>query len=103
MGLIVMISIDFAKNVIAGKDDDMKKNLSLAIKRIIYCVAMFLVPTIVDATMGLLGDSYSISSCWNMSSSGSSNQESTYNNTLEKEKKSIFIDPSEYDVPTQSS
>ena len=56
MGLIVMISIDFAKNVIAGKDDDMKKNLSLAIKRIIYCVAMFLVPTIVDATMGLLGE-----------------------------------------------
>lgn len=56
MGLIVMISIDFAKNVIAGNVDNMKKNLSIAIKRIIYCLALFLVPTIVSTAMSLLGN-----------------------------------------------
>ena len=54
--LIVLISIDFFKNVIAQKEDDMSKNLNLAIKRIIMCVGLFLVPTIIYAVMNLLGD-----------------------------------------------
>ena len=50
IGLILMISIDFAKNVIAGKEEEMKKNANLAIKRILFCVA------IVEFTITLLGD-----------------------------------------------
>lgn len=56
IGLMLMISVDFTKNVIAGKEDDMKKNLNLVIKRVIVCVALFLVDPIVDFTISLLGD-----------------------------------------------
>ena len=54
--LIVMLSIDLAKNVIAGSEDDMRKNLHLAIKRVIMAVGLFLVPHIVSFLMVLLGD-----------------------------------------------
>lgn len=57
IGLILFISLDFAKNVMAGKEDDMRKNVSLVIKRIIFCIALFLVPTIVQIAMYLLADS----------------------------------------------
>lgn len=56
IGLIVMISIDFLKNVIASKEEEMKKNLNLVIKRIVFCVALFLVSPIVEFTVSLLGD-----------------------------------------------
>lgn len=55
MGLIVMVSLDFAKNVISGREDDMKKNFNLVIKRLIYAVALFLVPTIVEFAINGLG------------------------------------------------
>lgn len=56
MALIVIISIDLAKNVIAGKDDEMKKNFAIAIKRIMYCVALFLVETIVSFVITFIGE-----------------------------------------------
>ena len=42
--LILMVSIDFAKSVISNSEDNMKKQLNIAIKRIIYCIAIFLIP-----------------------------------------------------------
>lgn len=56
MGLIVIIIIDLAKNVIASKDDEMKKNFGIAIKRIIYCVALFLVEPIVAFAIDFIGE-----------------------------------------------
>lgn len=56
VGLIIMLMIDFGKNVMAGKEEDMKKNASIAIKRIIYCVVLFLVPTIVSFANSILGE-----------------------------------------------
>ncbi len=55
MALIVMVTVDFFKNVIA-KEDDMKKNLNLAIKRILYCMALFLINPVVSTAIGLLGN-----------------------------------------------
>lgn len=49
--LIVMICVDFFKNVIAKGSDDMKKNTNVAIKRIVYCVFAFFIPTIVNVVM----------------------------------------------------
>lgn len=46
IALILILTVDFAKNVMAN-EDDMKKNLKIAIKRLIYAVAIFLVPFIV--------------------------------------------------------
>lgn len=56
VGLIVMLMVDFGKNVMVGKEDEMKKSLNIAIKRIIYCVVLFLVPTIVKFAIGLVSD-----------------------------------------------
>lgn len=56
IGLIIMVSLDFAKNVMAGKTDDMDKNLKKAIKRILYSVCIFLVPTVVLFAINTLGD-----------------------------------------------
>ena len=49
--IILLGSIDFAKAVIAGKEDNMKKAQSDFIKRVIAGVAVFLVPTLVDVIM----------------------------------------------------
>lgn len=54
--LIVMISVDLAKNVMAKGADDMKKNTNIAIKRIIYCVCAFLIPTIVNLVINTVYD-----------------------------------------------
>lgn len=54
--LILMIMLDLTKNVIANKDDEMRKNFQIAIKRIIYAVALFLVPTIVNFVIHGLGE-----------------------------------------------
>lgn len=55
IGVIVFVSIDFFKNVIAQNTDDIKKNNKIAIKRILYGVAAFFVPTIVLAVNNMLG------------------------------------------------
>ena len=57
IGLIVMLGIDFFKNVAAAKEDDMKKNLSIAIKRLIYCVCIFFIPTVVNLLTKIISDS----------------------------------------------
>lgn len=55
MILIVMVSFDFLKSVISGKDDTFKKNLNIVIKRIIYCMFLFLIGPIVYTAIRLLG------------------------------------------------
>ena len=57
IGLILMIGVDFGKNVIASREDDMKKNTNLVLKRIIFCLALFLINPIVNAVVGVLSDS----------------------------------------------
>lgn len=54
--LIAIVSFDFFKNVMAGKEDDMKKNLNIVFKRFLYCIAIFLVEIIVQTAINLLGD-----------------------------------------------
>lgn len=56
MALIVMLSVDLVKNVIAGNTDAMGKNFKLAIKRILMCMALFLVQPIVHFSINLLGN-----------------------------------------------
>lgn len=55
VGLIVMISVDFVKNVLADLDT-MSKNLKVTIRRILYCVVVFFIPTIVNIFVGILSD-----------------------------------------------
>ena len=54
MLLIVMLTFDFFKNVISGSEDEVKKNTSLAIKRIIAAIILFLIPHIINTTASAL-------------------------------------------------
>lgn len=55
--LIVMGFVDITKAVVASDNGVQKKAVTLFIKRIIYAIAIFLVPTIVSVTMVVLGNS----------------------------------------------
>ena len=54
--LILMITIDFAKNVIVAKESETSKNLSMIIKRIISAAAIFLMYNIVAFAMNLVSE-----------------------------------------------
>ena len=56
IGLILMISVDFFKSVIASNGEDMAKNGRIVLKRIINCVALFLVKPIVAFVITFVGD-----------------------------------------------
>ena len=56
IGLIVMVSVDLAKNVIAGRIDDMSKNVRVALKRVFMAAMVFLIPTIVNIMINVLGN-----------------------------------------------
>lgn len=60
MGVIVMISLDLFKNVIAGKEDDMKKNFNISIKRIIFCLCLFLVQPICTFAIDKLANNVDV-------------------------------------------
>ena len=68
--LIIFGTLDLAKAVIAGKEDEMKAAQKLLIKRLIYAVAVFLVATIVVVVMGLVneGNDSAWWACWNNTS-----------------------------------
>lgn len=64
--LIIFGTIDLAKAVIAGKEDEMKKAQGTLIRRAIYAIAIFLLVTIVIFVMGLLptGGNSGVDSTW---------------------------------------
>ena len=53
--LIIMLSIDFGKTVMSGGNIEDNKVLSLFIKRIIMCMAIFLVPIFITVAMNITG------------------------------------------------
>ena len=57
VALILMVTIDFAKNVISKDEEAMKANTSLGLKRIIYAVVIFLIPFVVRMAINSFVDS----------------------------------------------
>ena len=72
---IISLGINLTKSVINPED---KKNFSMYKNWLIALVMVFVIPTLVNATMGMLGEDYSISACWNNASNASTRGESTY-------------------------
>lgn len=65
IGLIIMVMVDFVKNIISFNEDS-KKILALAFRRIIYTMVLFLIPTIVFGGLNAIGAINKDSeSCWN--------------------------------------
>ncbi len=52
--LVIMLTMDFVKNVTASDEKKIKNNTTLFIKRIIYALLLFFVPSIVSLVMNLL-------------------------------------------------
>ena len=57
--LVLLLTIDIAKNVISKDDSENKRNVNIAIKRVVYCLALFFVPLIIDGVMSYL-DNYNV-------------------------------------------
>jgi len=56
IGLIIMVSIDFAKAVISGDADDQSKSVKLGFNRILYAVLLFAVPYMVSLFITIMGN-----------------------------------------------
>ena len=78
IGLLLFGAIDLGKAVIAGKEDEMKKAQGTLIKRVVYAVVVFLLFTIVNLVMGLVGNAnidtngdydYAWGDCWTCANS----------------------------------
>ena len=62
--LIVLTIMDFV-NAVASQDNDiLKKSFNKAVTRMILCVILFLIPTIIDFTLEFI-DQSSVSNCIN--------------------------------------
>ena len=54
IGLLVMLGIDIFKNIIAKDVNNINLNINIAIKRLIYIVILFFVPTIVNIVVNIV-------------------------------------------------
>ncbi len=70
IGLILFIIIDFAKAMMSSNGDGMKKSSKITVRRIVYAVALFFVPLIVNIATDALeetldsSDYKSYLTCW---------------------------------------
>lgn len=62
--LIVTLYFDITK-LVANPDD--KKTTKKIINSVLATVLLFFIPFLVDLVLKLMGENYSISSCWNSS------------------------------------
>jgi len=92
--LIIFGMLDFAKGVIASKEDEIKSGQHIFIKRIISAVLVFFVVTIVQLVIGLVDDKNSANesdawNCANMILNGKTQNSSgsTNNNAINRNNK----------------
>ena len=91
---IIVLIVNFSMMM---KDPDDKKGVSKIKNSIIALIILFFIPTFINITMNLLGESNSFSSCWNNSNNivfGNSKYISPYS---EQEKKSFFPHLEDYE------
>lgn len=55
VALLALVTMDFVKAVASNDKDALKKAGTTAIKRFIYCVLLFFLPTIISLVMNLFG------------------------------------------------
>ena len=52
--LIVLLVMDFSRGMMANSDEEAKKNVQTAVKRVIMCIGIFLTPSILTGVSSLL-------------------------------------------------
>ena len=53
--LIVMVTFDFLKGMMGKSEDEMKKNSSTAVKRVIWAIVVFFVPLLIKTVFARVG------------------------------------------------
>ncbi len=91
---LVIILVRLVSNPEEKKNKSRIKNCLLAL------VILFFIPTIVNIVMGMLGDSFSISTCWNYAEEVKSYSGVTYIDSG-ADRQSIISDPSQYQAGEQ--
>ena len=92
---IIGLGINLVKSVI---DPNRKNNFSSYKNWLIALIVVFAIPTIVNATMGILGENYSVSSCWNNAEQIYKPGNSKYNDGNDGVKSgAININPEDYE------
>ena len=92
--ILLMISLTLLLIKLMANPDDKKllpkiKNAALA------AVIVFMIPVFVNAVMGMLGENFSVSACWNSINNPSGTP--TYINPYNTKKSKFTTDPSEYE------
>ena len=92
--LIVSLFILFTKVVTDPDNKKLQKNIQNAI---FACVTIFLLPVLLNLTMNILGNNYTLSECWNNAYVSSSKSKYISKKSEEKKKPtSVYIDPKSY-------
>lgn len=81
--LVLLLTIDIAKNVLSKDDNENKKNITIAIKRLVYCIVLFFVPLIIDSIMSYL-DGYNVNFAKCYEKATEENVQKLYNSETEK-------------------
>ena len=107
--LIVRLTISLVK-AIASNEDEMKKEINRCIKRIIYAVLIFFIPSIIGLSMNLIGQgNYKVAACWNeatytnVTKAKSIKEINTIKNSVEYTDKSLalYIEKFEEDIDSE--
>ena len=104
--LLIIWSVVGFINLINHPDD--KKGIKKVINKYLAAAIVFFVPVIMDVLLGVLPQSFQVSACWQkakVSSELIKSSENNYENPYKQEKKTILINPSEYEngVPSSSA
>ena len=94
--LILMLAIGFTKGVFNPEDKKFKKRIINSLLAIFF---LFLMPMFVNAIMGVLGENFTVSECWNSIDNSNSGEEPSYrepDNTKDK-KKTPMIEDKKYE------
>lgn len=57
--VVILVIKDFAQAVMAQKDDEIKKAQATAVKRLVVGVIIFLIPTVINVILNLIGNNLS--------------------------------------------
>lgn len=101
---IILLTMSVVNIIRLITNPDEKKNVAKIKNSIIAAIVVFFVPTIVNATMNLLDENFTISSCWN--SAGSFNTTHKYMDVSDgRTPTNIYGDSSTYDkgVPKENT
>ena len=94
--IVLIISLTFSFIKLMTTPDD-KKLMERIKNSIIATILLFMIPFAINLTMKLLGESFSISACWNIAYEYNPNANPNYNKNQKDNRKKIINNNRDYD------